>query len=328
MSIHNIETRREQAASDVPRGAGNGHGSENVFLEALPIFASQIENARDQSEQAIVALSTRFRGIVSSLDKAVAASQAESGDGGRELLESMNDGKRQLLQVIDALTSIQQSRATLIEEIRALGAHTTDLRDMAKRVEMIAFNTNMLALNAAIEAAHAGGDVGRGFSVVAGEVRSLATASRETGKDIGQKIGLINDSLAGIMSSNERVTESESAAVKASETHINQVLEKFGGMTERLLKSAEQFRSESEVIKDEVMESMVQLQFQDRVGQILAHVVQSIGDLQDMGAASGESGATEAYLAGMAKTYTTEEQRRIHDGSAAKPVAPQAVDFF
>lgn len=307
---------------------------DGAYLEALPILADQIENARLQSEEAIVSLSTRFRGIVASLDNAVSASQQVSGDGGKDLQSAMDDGRRQLLKVVDALTAIQDSRATLIVEIRSLGAYTEELREMAKRVEMIAFNTNMLALNAAIEAAHAGGDVGRGFAVVAQEVRHLATASRETGQVIGKKIGVINDSLGRILGANERVTEEESLAIKASEARINGVLEHFGGMTERLLGSAEKFRRESAVIKDEVMESMVQLQFQDRVGQILSHVVESIDELRALarsggGDAAGGRGVTATdYLREMERRYTTEEQRRIHSGTAAKTVAPQAPEFF
>ena len=304
----------------------------DALTDALPIFASQIENARVQSEAAILALSTRFRGIVSGLDKAVNASQQVSGEGGRDLLGAMDGGREQLLQVIAALTAIRDSRASLIEEIRALGTYTEELRDMAKRVEMIAFNTNMLALNAAIEAAHAGGDVGRGFAVVAQEVRHLATASRETGKVIGQKISVINESLAKILGSNERVTEREAEAVKDSEARISSVLESFGGMTSRLLGSAEDLRRESEVIKDEIMESMVQLQFQDRVGQILAHVVGSIGELHELmradGGVSADGGAAAQYLGQMAQSYTTEEQQRIHSGGSAAEVAPQAAEFF
>ena len=309
--------------------------SDSLCLGALPIFAKQVENARQQSEDAILALSTQFRGIVTSLDGAMAASEKGSGDGGRDLRAAMDEGKQQLLKVIDALTSVRDSRAALVSEIRSLNVYTVELADMAKDVEMIAFKTNMLALNAAIEAAHASGEVGRGFAVVANEVRQLSIASRDTGKTIGAKIAVINDTLKSIVGANEQAVEREASAVKDSEERIGSVLEEFGGMTERLLKSAEQFRSEGESIKNEVMESMVQLQFQDRVGQILSHVVKSIGDLSGNAAAMDAAGdgaeadgAAEDYLAEIAQSYTTDEQRRIHEGAAASVVAPQAAEFF
>jgi methyl-accepting chemotaxis protein len=309
--------------------------SDSLYLGALPIFAKQIDNARQQSEDAILALSTRFRGIVSNLDSAMAVSQKGSGDGGSDLRRSMDDGKQELLKVIDALTAVRDSRAALITEIRSLNVYTVELADMAKEVEMIAFKTNMLSLNAAIEAAHASGDVGRGFAVVASEVRQLSIASRETGKTIGAKIALINDTLKHIVGANEQAVAREAAAVADSEARIGGVLKDFGDMTERLLKSAEQFRSDGELIKDEVMESMVHLQFQDRVGQILSHVVQSIENLSESGAAADADGAADAmddaqadHLAAMARSYTTDEQRRIHAGGAATAVEPQAAEFF
>jgi methyl-accepting chemotaxis protein len=309
--------------------------SDSLCLGALPIFAKQIENARQQSEDAILALSTQFRGIVSSLDGAMAASEKGSGDGGRDLRAAMEEGKQQLLKVIDALKSVRDSRAALVSEIRSLNVYTVELADMAKDVEMIAFKTNMLALNAAIEAAHASGEVGRGFAVVANEVRQLSIASRDTGKTIGTKIAVINDTLKSIVGANELAVEREATAVKDSEERIGSVLEEFGGMTERLLKSAEKFRGEGESIKNEVMESMVQLQFQDRVGQILSHVVKSIGDLTENAVAMDASGdgaeadrAADDYLADIAQSYTTDEQRRIHEGAAAAAVAPQAAEFF
>jgi methyl-accepting chemotaxis protein len=166
-------------------------------------------------------------------------------------------------------------------------------------------------------------------------VRQLSIASRDTGKTIGAKIALINDALTSIVGANEQAVEREAAAVKDSEARIGSVLHNFGGMTERLLKSAAQFRSEGEIIKDEVMESMVQLQFQDRIDQILTHVVQSIEDLSKNAALMDAStddeaahGVAQEYLAGMAQRYTTEEQRRIHQGAAAVEVAPQAAEFF
>jgi methyl-accepting chemotaxis protein len=322
-------------SDDTQSGNAQSSVSDSLFAGALPVFAKQIENARQQSEDAILALSTRFRGIVSNLDAAVAASQKGSGEGGGNLTGAMQDGKLELQKVIDALTAVRDSRAALVAEIRSLAVFTAALADMAKEVETIAFKTNMLALNAAIEAAHASGDVGRGFAVVAQEVRQLSIESRDTGKGIGKQIGIINDTLKSIVGANETAVAREEASVHDSEERIGKVLEHFGGMTERLLQSAEQFRSESETIKDDVMESMVQLQFQDRVGQILSHVVHSINELGKEAAAaeaaggSGDQGrAADAYMKEIAQSYTTEEQRRIHSGTAAEIVAPQAAEFF
>jgi len=318
-----------------PDGAPAVSTADGFCLEALPVLGHQIENARVQSEAAILELTTRFRGIVANLDGAVAASERGSGDGGRDLTSALDNGKGELLKVVDALKEVRDGRAVLIAEIRALTVFTQELSEMANDVQMVALKTNMLALNAAIEAAHAGSTIGAGFAVVAQEVRLLSVASRGTGKSIEKKVSVINDALRRIVDANDVVSRREEAAVQESEARIGNVLSTFGGMTERLLQSAAEFRGESETIKDAVMESMVQLQFQDRVGQILAHVVRSMEELREAaeaanGAPLGDAGGglAESYMAKMASSYTTEEQRRIHDGSAAQAVEPQAAEFF
>lgn len=285
-------------------------------MQALPIWCKQIETARVQTEEAIVALSARFAAIVGRLDLALDASQHNGGAG---LSQALEEGRSELARVMEALNEIHRSRSTLAEQIRSLAAHSSELAKMASEVEMIAFQTNMLALNAAIEAAHVG-DAGRGFAVVAHEVRNLANASRDTGKGITQKIALVNQSLAQIIDTNETVSVREGEALRDSGNRIQGVLVQFSELSEGLARSSEDLRREGSVIKDEITESMVQLQFQDRVGQIMAQVVGSMRDLDESARAvsNGEQSGIDAvaYMSQMASTYTTEEQRRNHQESA------------
>jgi methyl-accepting chemotaxis protein len=294
------------------------NAADAVCVQALPIWTKQIETARTQTEEAIVALSGRFAGIVNRLDLALDASQHNSG--GADLAQALDAGKRELAQVMSALNEIHRSRSTLAEQIRSLAAHSSELAKMASEVEQIAFQTNMLALNAAIEAAHVG-EAGRGFAVVAHEVRNLATASRDTGKGITQKIALVNQSLQEIISTNETVSAREGEALHDSGNRIQGVLGKFSDMSEGLARSTEDLRRESGAIKGEIEESMVQLQFQDRVGQIMSQVVGSMRDLDERAeaVARGEQPQIDAagYMAQMVSTYTTDEQRRNHHVSAS-----------
>jgi methyl-accepting chemotaxis protein len=306
-----------------PPAQAETNAADAVCVQALPIWSKQIETARVQSEEAITALSARFAGIVNRLDLALDASQHNSGTA--DLGLALEAGKRELAQVMSALNEIHESRSTLAEQIRALAAHSSELAKMASEVEQIAFQTNMLALNAAIEAAHVG-EAGRGFAVVAHEVRNLATASRDTGKGITQKIALVNQSLGQIIETNETVSAREGEALHASGNRIQGVLGKFSDMSEGLARSSEELRRESSAIKGEIEESMVQLQFQDRVGQIMAQVVGSMADLDDRAGAVARGELqqidTQSYMAQMVSSYTTDEQRRNHQATAGSVPAP------
>jgi methyl-accepting chemotaxis protein len=301
---------------------------ETVVSESLPIWAKQIQSARRQTEDAVVALSARFDGIVNRLDRALGAVGADSGT--KIIAEDAAEGERHLAEVIQALKLIQQSRDALAQEIRALVSHAEELRKMSSEVESIAFQTNMLALNAAIEAAHAG-TVGKGFAVVAQEVRALSEAARKTGKRISGTVGLINTALVKIGTENERVSSRDEQAVADSQGHIRTVLERFNQRTTNLAQAAQQSQKASEAIKNEVCESLVQLQFQDRVGQILQHVVDSMQEAEEL-PDTAESGSAQEHvqrhLDKMARTYTTEEQRRLHRGLESQAIAPQEVTFF
>ena len=319
---------RPAAADDTEAFSAEDGIRETVVSESLPIWAKQIVSARRQTEDAVVALSARFEGIVNRLDRALGAVGADSGS--KVIAEDAAEGERHLAEVIQALKLIQQSRDALAKEIRALVSHAEELRKMSSEVESIAFQTNMLALNAAIEAAHAG-TVGKGFAVVAQEVRALSEAARNTGKRISGTVGVINTALVKIGTENERVSSRDEQAVADSQQHIRTVLERFNQRTTNLAQAAQQSQRASEAIKNEVCESLVQLQFQDRVGQILQHVVDSMEQAEEL-PDTVESGSAQEHvqrhLDKMARTYTTEEQRRLHRGLESQVIAPQEVTFF
>src|SRR3954469_1669691 len=307
-------------------GAPQGPESDGV-VSLLPIWSRQIETSRQQTEDAIVALTARFAAIVQRIEAALNTSGTGSLHDARfEAERSRGD----LALVIDSLRAIQQSRNELVGQIRVLTDYTAELHKMATEVDQIGFRTNILSLNAAIEAAHAG-ESGKGFAVVATEVRALSNAARDTGKQITKKVGLINEALLQIGRTNEEVAARDEQAVQASDEKIRAVIARFESSTEALKASAQQSHVESSAIKGEICESLVALQFQDRVGQILAQVVTSMNDLSTKAAyATAEEAAQLAkeHADQMLGTYTTEEQKQNHQGIDSNEVGHSAVTFF
>ncbi|KMT52395.1 methyl-accepting chemotaxis protein [Pseudomonas fildesensis] len=332
------QAQADQADSDAARnGTGSRAQLDEVLLGAMPIWAKQVESSRHQTEEAIVSLANRFTGIAARLQETVQASQHAAGeldgqaaDGALEVLARSDS---ELSQVINSLKATQTSRDQTLAQVRGLTAYTGELRTMAADVAAIAAQTNLLALNAAIEAARAG-EAGRGFAVVADAVRSLSSKSSETGQQMSAKVDIINNAITQLVQAASSSADQDSHSVAASENSIQVVLERFQNITGRLADSADLLKQESYGIRDEMTEVLVNLQFQDRVSQILSHVRDNMHALHDhllqASQAPDQAEAIDArqWLARMEATYATEEQRRIHHGEAAVQQNSQDITFF
>jgi len=307
-----------------------------LHRKAVSILSAQIETARVQTEDAIVALTARFSGIANKLEAAVAASQNAAGglaDHGQEsVIAMLAQSRLDLTAVVDTLKSVQRSRDAMLAEICGLVRYTNEMQDMAADVAAIAFQTKMLALNAAVEAAHAGSSA-RGFAVVADEIRKLSALSSEAGKKISDKVGIVNSAIAAVSDASERSGKEEAQSALHCESVIQNVLANVGDATSRLSQSADILRNESTGIRDEVSDVLISLQFQDRVNQILTHVRTSLDEFsqcveQELQQHDGSVDGIAALLDEMAQTYSTEEQRRNHHELHAGADVDSDVVFF
>ena len=331
------QAQADQSSADEHNGMASRAQLDEVLLGAMPIWAKQVESSRHQTEEAIVSLANRFTGIATRLQETVQASQHAAGeldgqaaDGALEVLARSDS---ELSQVINSLKATQISRDQTLAQVRSLTAYTGELRTMAADVAAIAAQTNLLALNAAIEAARAG-EAGRGFAVVADAVRSLSSKSSETGQQMSAKVDIINNAITQLVQAASSSADQDSHSVAESENSIQVVLERFQNITGRLAESADLLKQESYGIRDEMTEVLVNLQFQDRVSQILSHVRDNMHALHDHLLQANQTPdqpmAIDArqWLARMEATYATDEQRRLHHGEAAVQQNAQDITFF
>jgi len=300
---------------------------QNLLREILPLWQRQTELARNQLEGSITELVGRFSDIHQRLQAAVASSSstASSMKGDTGLGGVIHFANDELSQITHTLRQAIDQRDELLNEISGLSKITVELSGMSAEVAGIASQTNLLALNAAIEAARAG-EYGRGFAVVADEVRTLSTRSGETGARIGRRIEQVNSALQTTLDRTAEYAAEDNSRLTKSETSIAQVLEQFQNSSENILQSAQVLEQESAAVQISVEEVLVNLQFQDRVSQILGHVIDDMEKLvgaiadQETRLRHGEPVIaidTGEWLRSLQKTYTTLEQVDVHRGSGA-----------
>lgn len=305
-------------------------GFETFSSDVAPVWAGQIESSRGQMEEAIAALSARFANIVHQLGRTLDQSGG-TGKGAQDAAAASvySHSQQQLQQLIASLREAMEGKAEMLSQIENLQRFVGELQDMAEGVSRIAQQTNLLAINATIEAAHAG-ERGRGFAQVAQEVRVLSRLSGETGQNITRKVGAIHAAIDATRSAAQVSQRQETVVLADSENRIAQVLDQFQNLTADLAQSADLLRTESRQIQAEVNDSLVQLQFQDRVSQVLTHVRDNIGRMpevvRDHHARCAQEGRLEplqsaALLQELEATYAMAGERAVHRAGAARPDA-------
>lgn len=302
------------------------------------LWVKQIETGRSQTEQAMIELTVRFSGIVDKLDETVKASSLSAGtvDNNDGLVAVFSKSESQLQSVINSLLEVIGRGDNLLGEVSNLVSFIDELEAMSTSVSDIAGQTNLLALNAAIEAARAG-EAGRGFAVVADEVRKLSNNSGATGRKIAETVKVINVAISKAFENAKRSAEQDTASKANAEAAISEVLNDFRSVTNELVDAAAILRTSSEGIKSEVAESLVQLQFQDRVSQILSHVKDNINAfpayLQQSEQKFREHGQLQAIdwsdlLHKLEHSYATTEERNNHSGKKTAASNSDEITFF
>ncbi|GAA5168952.1 methyl-accepting chemotaxis protein [Viridibacterium curvum] len=301
-----------------------------LVAEVVPLWNRHVALAQNQIKDAIDSLASRFSTLANRLSH---GSGQQQNDGQAFVLQTIREAEGSLRGIVAKLNATQEFRTTLISEMNNVASQTDGLRRMAEEVADIAKQTNLLALNAAIEAARAG-EAGRGFAVVADEVRKLSSQSGETGKRIHETVSTVSSAIAQALQRSEQFATEEAEAISASQDSAEHIITSFNRTASELGASLVAMQEERRAVEADVHDVLINLQFQDRVHQIFDHVLNDMSRMsqaaqqlqRDPKAATPD---TRRWLDDLSKTYTMLEQRQTHGGDHAKSAAPQTgITFF
>jgi methyl-accepting chemotaxis protein len=322
------------AAGNATKAAGTDaltyfQGLRGLCAAALPRWSEHVGIAREQTEHAVTGMTRDFDAILKTISQALGTARGDA-DGAVDVVALIEGARGDLGRMLIELKEALQVKQALLAEIASLAQVTKDLKHLASDVAGIAHQTNLLAINAAIEAARAG-EVGRGFAVVAGEVRTLSNMSAKTGHAIRTKIDAAGQAMDAALAAAERMSERDRELLSSAEASIGGILERFGETAQHLVSSSRDLQTSSVEVRTRVEQVLVDLQFQDRVNQILHAVhadIERLADRVGQDGAALDAGQRTApidvaqWMEDLRRSYTTLEQ--VEQAATADDDAGQA----
>ncbi len=242
--------------TDLQERMVSGISTVRVNSENLGAASEQLGNAAGQTSQAVHQIASAIHEMASGISEQsqTASETSQMMDSFNRHVETIVRGIEGQAEAIGRVTEVSRritdqggitDKVTeSFRKVEEMGSHSQEIGVMVETIDDIAAQTNLLALNAAIEAARAG-EQGRGFAVVADEVRRLAERSQTATTQITKlvktiqesvsasvadagaaaaEIKVVSDALSGVIADVSRVAEESKRAVDQLTVHTREVL--------------------------------------------------------------------------------------------------------
>ncbi|KXZ13330.1 chemotaxis protein [Bacillus nakamurai] len=308
--IHAIQDSVNNVASSSEELTASAEQTSKA-TEHITLAIEQFSNGNESQNEKIESTAEHIYQMNTGLEDMAKAS-AVITESSLKSAEVANSGGQLVHQTVGQMTVIDQSVKEAENVVRGLETKSKDITNILRVINGIADQTNLLALNAAIEAARAG-EYGRGFSVVAEEVRKLAVQSADSAKEIESLIveivKEINTSLGMFQSVNREVesglditnqTESSFNRISEMTSQIAGEIQNMNATVEQLTAGSQQISGASEHIASIAKESSASIQ------DIAASAEEQLASMEEISSSSETLSQMAEELRDMTKRFKIE----------------------
>ena len=243
--------------------------TQKIFSEAIEKLIGSFHNINDQVQR------QREMGV-----EIVAGVEGKGGSVG-DFEGFATKTSQTLRQFVEGVVESSRLAMTLVEMTDRIAHQMADVRKLLGEIEGIAKQTNLLALNAAIEAARAG-EAGRGFAVVADEVRDLSGRTSHFSQQIRLSLDSVQKTVDATELAINQLAAQDMTFALTSKDDVEEAMRGIDAMNHKTSGTVLELNHIAEQVQASVGQAIISLQFQDMVTQLLGHVNRRLELLEEV----------------------------------------------